>query len=372
MNKKAFTPDTQNHGGPTSSLILSALINSSMDLIWSVDKELRLVAANKAFLEHILQSSGIMLKPQDSLLDPMVLPGGDKEQWKSWLSKGVEGEALVLEEYLGKPFEAWAEISIHPINEKEIQGASCFMKNISARKLSQKKRNKKIKKMLLRNRDLEQFSYIISHNLRSPMANIRGLSTIMQTHQLDPESYMKCVKGLESSVKRLDEIIIDLNQILQVKGESAEQKSVVDFSELTLAVSDNIRHLIDQENVRIVTDFSRVTELYTVKSYMHSIFYNLISNSIKYRKDNESPIIHISSWKEEKKVVLTFVDNGAGIDMALYGDKVFGLYKRFHPDIEGKGVGLFMVKTQVETLGGSISISSDLGKGTEFRIEFGH
>jgi signal transduction histidine kinase len=109
----------------------------------------------------------------------------------------------------------------------------------------------------------------------------------------------------------------------------------------------------------------------TTKSYLHSIFYNLISNSLKYRQPNIAPLIEIKSEILNNKIVLLFKDNGMGIDLENQNNMVFGLYKRFHPDhAEGKGVGLYMVKTQVETIGGSISVKSEVNKGTEFRIEF--
>ena len=104
---------------------------------------------------------------------------------------------------------------------------------------------------------------------------------------------------------------------------------------------------------------------------MRSIFYNLISNSIKFRKPELSPVIEIKSRRHKDMIELTFRDNGIGIDLEKKNNQIFGLYKRFHPEYaEGKGMGLFMVKTQVETLGGRISIQSKVGEGTEFKMEF--
>ncbi|MEO6426383.1 MAG: ATP-binding protein [Bacteroidia bacterium] len=103
---------------------------------------------------------------------------------------------------------------------------------------------------------------------------------------------------------------------------------------------------------------------------MYSIFYNLISNSIKYRKSNETPIIDITSKRVDKKIVIVFNDNCIGIDMKEHGDNVFGLYKRFHLNVEGKGMGLYMVKTQVETLGGKVGMKSEVNRGTEITLEF--
>jgi len=132
----------------------------------------------------------------------------------------------------------------------------------------------------------------------------------------------------------------------------------------------SIDNLIADNNIEIRYDFSEVDEFLTLKSYLHSIFYNLILNSIKFRQEQVAGVIEIKSHRLKDSVELSFSDNGKGIDLEKRGGQVFGLYKRFHTDIEGKGMGLFMVKTQVETLGGKISVLSQVNKRTEFKIEF--
>ncbi|NDC40314.1 MAG: ATP-binding protein, partial [Chitinophagia bacterium] len=94
-------------------------------------------------------------------------------------------------------------------------------------------------------------------------------------------------------------------------------------------------------------------------------------NSLKYKQQGIVPVITITTRKTDDKLVLQFKDNGLGIDLERNGEQLFGLYKRFHQQAaEGKGMGLFMVKTQVETLGGVISVQSKVNEGTEFTIEF--
>ena len=129
-------------------------------------------------------------------------------------------------------------------------------------------------------------------------------------------------------------------------------------------------HLIDSDDIEIRYDFPDINEYFTIKPYLYSIFLNLISNSVKYRQPDNHCVIEIMSHLLKNKIELTFSDNGMGIDLKKKGEQVFGLYKRFHENIEGKGIGLFMVKTQVETLGGKISIKSEQNVGTEFKIEF--
>jgi signal transduction histidine kinase len=110
-------------------------------------------------------------------------------------------------------------------------------------------------------------------------------------------------------------------------------------------------------------------EVNSIKSFIYSIFLNLISNSLKYRKENIQPAIEITSRQIGNKLLLHFKDNGLGIDLAAKGTDLFGLYKRFHSHVEGKGLGLFMVKTQIETMKGKITVNSELHEGTEFTIE---
>ncbi|MEP7106959.1 MAG: ATP-binding protein [Ferruginibacter sp.] len=242
--------------------------------------------------------------------------------------------------------------------------------DITELKLAETERTKMVNDLMLRNKDLEQFAYIISHNLRAPVANILGATNVLTDPRLSPEKKEVLRQGLIESVTRLDNIVKDLNHILQVKGEINEAKVRVCFSVLVDDIKISIKNLIDKDNIEIKYDFCKVDEILTLKSYLHSIFYNLISNSIKYRQPRVPAIIEIKSQLVKDKIILFFTDNGMGIDLQKKGEQVFGLYKRFHPNIAGKGMGLYMVKTQVETLGGKIGIRSGVNKGTEIKIEF--
>lgn len=142
------------------------------------------------------------------------------------------------------------------------------------------------------------------------------------------------------------------------------------FKDLAKEIKDMLIKASKNEDFTLLTDFSEVSSMHTLKSFMHSIFYNLISNSIKYRQPDIAPVITIKSYKTEKAIKLVFSDNCKGIDLKKYGNDVFGLYKRFDFTIPGKGLGLFMVKTQVESLGGKITVQGEPGKGCEFTITF--
>ncbi len=241
---------------------------------------------------------------------------------------------------------------------------------ITEQKQVEEERTKMIADIIQRNKDLEQFSYIVSHNLRAPVANIMGLSEILQIPELNNEEQGRLITDLGICVNKLDEVIIDINNVLRFKSKEGYKKENIKFSKIIDDIKIGIEATIKNEGVSIITEFSQVDDLFTLKTYIHSIFHNLISNSIKYRQLGINPLIEISSARNGNTICLTFKDNGLGIDLAKCGAQVFGLYKRFHGHIEGKGMGLFMVKTQVESLGGKISIESEVNKGTIFYIEF--
>ena len=223
--------------------------------------------------------------------------------------------------------------------------------DITERKHAEHMREKMTADLVIQNKNLEQFAYVVSHNLRSPVANIIGLADVLQDATLSDAERKEMMYELVSSVKNLDEVIKDLNTILQVKREVSEKKEVVRFSRIMGDIKGSIKHLIGTEEVSIIEDFGEADEMLTLKSYFYSIFFNLISNSIKYRREKIAPVIQIKSRRKDNKLQIVFKDNGLGIDMKKRGDQVFGLYKRFHSqNAEGKGMGLFMVKTRWKPL----------------------
>ena len=349
---------------------LNALINNTNDLMWSVDKDTRLITFNQPFYEVIKFVSGKELAKGDDVFSVALSPE-QHGRFKISYSRALAGETFTEIEHIEKPVESWSEISYYPIRKgDEIIGTACHSRDITARKLAELERGEITRDLIQRNKDLEQFAYIVSHNLRAPVANILGTSGELNEPGLSAEDKDALSGGLHESVVKLDNVVKDLSQILQVKREISEAKENVCFSTLVGNIKISIKNLIEHDAIEIKCDFSEVDEYLTVKSYLHSIFYNLISNSIKYRQQEIPCVIEIKSHRIKNKTELIFTDNGMGIDLQKRGDQVFGLYKRFHVNIEGKGMGLFMVKTQVETLGGRISIKSEVNKGTEFRIEF--
>lgn len=335
-----------------------------------LDKALRVVSYNSSAEIGFKRFNWSPLKEGADVIQ--LLPADSRLLARSRYDLVLQGKKMSYEREVTLPNGgiAWYSVRAFPVYDElnNILGMIVSAEDISSRKFADLEKEKITEDLMQRNTTLEQFAYIISHNLRSPVANITGLSNLILSNQLSKTDFERCMKGLALSVSRLDEIIIDLNHILQVRRGINEKKEHVKFSSIVKDIRASIGSLADDENIIIKTNFMAANDLFTVKTYLNSIFYNLISNSIKYRKPSCEAVIEISSQMIGDDVVLTFKDNGIGFDMSATRDKLFGLYRKFHNHIEGKGMGLFMVKTQTEILGGKITVKSEPDRGTEFTI----
>ena len=217
------------------------------------------------------------------------------------------------------------------------------MHDISERKRGLKELKRVTDDLYKNNRELHEFGYIVSHNLRSPIANIMGIATLMEMEANDPDTVNDCIKNLKKSISRLDEVIKDLSKILSSTDSSAELTTEqVDLAETIRNIETDMADKIAGSHTRIkVTPGTFL--LYSHKAYIYSIFFNLISNSIKY-KSEQSPLIDICISQDLDKILIRFTDNGCGIDLNRHGEELFKPYKRFHTHIEGKGLGMFLVK----------------------------
>lgn len=353
---------------------LRAVIENTEATIYSIDRDFRYITFNQRLYQSIKEIYNVEIKQGDLAFDLNVRTSPEeREFWNEVYTKAFTGEPAKFErKFVFNEVDIFVRFSIYPIWENyDVIGLSCYAEDITNQKLDEIYKDKLSSDVIQRNKNLEQFSYIVSHNLRSPVANIIGLTSVLQGNGLDEEMKGEMLAGLFLSVNKLDEVIKDLNQILQIKKDVTEKKEKIVLSKLINDIEISLSKIIQYEDAQIICDFSSKDEIVTIKSYLYSIFHNLISKSIKYRRKDVSPVIRILSKIENNKLILKVKDNGLGIDMNKRGDQVFGLYKRFHSDTaEGKGIGLFMVKTQVETIGGRISLTSEVNVGTEFTIVF--
>ena len=222
--------------------------------------------------------------------------------------------------------------------------------------------------LVRQNNQLEQFGYIIAHNLRGGVARILGLTGLIKGKSFEPTKDQDMLQLLHGSAKELDATIYDLNSILEIKKGIHNSYELINFSDRLKKVKNMLKDKIQESETTIQEDFENAPTAYAVPAYIESILYNLVSNGIKYRDTERKPVISITTAKETGKISLTVSDNGIGMDLTKLKEKLFTLYQRFHHHVEGKGLGLFLVKTQVEALNGTIDIESKVNEGTTFKI----
>jgi PAS domain S-box-containing protein len=335
------------------------------------DAELRIVSFNALAQKYSEEQNGKSLE-----INAHIKNYFSDKRWpfiKELIERVAGGETVSYELSFTKENGAlqWNNVSWLNVKNSNNQNWGFILSNsdITEAKVAALERERITADLIQHIKDLEQFTYIISHNLRAPVANIIGLSEMLNEDELNAAEKQEVVDRVSQSVKNIDGVIQDLNHILQARELVDEKKETVYFADLVDAIKTSIYNIVVNEKVQFECAFE-ADSMFTVKSYLYSIFYNLTSNSIKYRKSGIRPVIVIESHKLKDKLELRFKDNGKGIDLHKNAGQLFGLYKRFDTTTEGKGMGLFMVKTQVEALGGTIEIKSDLGEGTEFVIQF--
>jgi signal transduction histidine kinase len=221
----------------------------------------------------------------------------------------------------------------------------------------------------LKNEQLQEFTQIVSHNLRSPVGNILSLLNFIENAETEEErtEYVNLLKEAGSTTLTT---LHELNEVLQIKQNRNIERQKLDFEQVFVNVRRMLVARIVETNAVIIRDFSAAPGIEYPNIYLESILLNLLSNALKYHHPDRKPVIHLKTEKVAGKILLSVSDNGQGINMQRYGHQMFKLRKTFHKHPESRGIGLFMIKNQIEAMGGDISVSSVEKEGTTFLIKF--
>lgn len=219
--------------------------------------------------------------------------------------------------------------------------------------------------LIKHNTELLQFSYTVSHNLRAPVARLLGLAGLAQVES-DIKQAKQWINLIHTTASDLDLIIKDLSDLLDLRNTPHQVRELVNLEE-EWTRSRNLLQDGLTGSEQIITDFE-LPELVTVRPIIQSIFYNLLSNAMKFRSPDRTLRVVASSRVDDRNAVLEVVDNGLGFNTDQHAAQLFRLYKRFHTHVAGRGLGLYLIKSQLEVLHGSIEVESQPGKGSRFRV----
>ena len=226
------------------------------------------------------------------------------------------------------------------------------------------------KELSKKNNELEKFAYITSHNLRAPVVNLISLTKLQQETSFSQELQEEIKQNIHECVRQLDNTLNDLIEIVASQsGKSAKSEDLDLKTELNIVIK-TIENQIRSSGAKIEVNFAEDLRIHFPRHYLHSILLNLFTNAIKYKSGERDLLISLKTREGNDFTQLFFSDNGIGINLDKYGNKIFGLYQRFHTNIEGKGLGLYIIKSQIEAMDGKIEVDSLPEVGTTFCIYF--
>ncbi|WP_052430154.1 chemotaxis protein CheB [Sporocytophaga myxococcoides] len=247
-----------------------------------------------------------------------------------------------------------------------IIGSIVDLTSLKKTQLELEKTNKNLVRI---NADLDNFIYTASHDLKAPILNIEGLVQTIKLEILpksEDDDFTSLLEMVDISIAKFKETIRDLTEIAKVQKDIIIDQELIDLKETIEETKLSILDSFIKNNVTLESNLQVPFILFSRKN-LRSIFYNFISNGIKYRHPDRDPHLKISSEIVGEFVAISFSDNGLGIEEDKL-DQMFGMFKRFHAHVDGTGIGLYIVKKIVENAGGKISVESILDKGTTFKI----
>ena len=263
-------------------------------------------------------------------------------------------------------------LSSVPLYEPDgsVQRILVVAQNITTQKRVQKEKELLINELTKNIHDLRQFSYITSHNLRAPISNLIGIMSLIDMNSITDPDTAFLVEKFKESTYILNETVNDLLSILLIKNNVNVRKEAFDLRQVWQDVCTSVASQVNKAGAVIEADFREGNEVLFNKSYAESILLNLLTNSLKYRDPHRKLQISLQTSLEEDYVILRFADNGIGINLDHHREKIFGLYQRFHNNPDSKGLGLYIVHSQITALGGKIEVESEPGRGTCFKVYF--
>ncbi|MFO7720304.1 MAG: PAS domain S-box protein [Gillisia sp.] len=265
----------------------------------------------------------------------------------------------------------WVNLTVSPLwNEGKTPTTHiALIEDIHDKKMAETHLKSSYEMVMKQNKRLLNFSYIVSHNLRSHSSNIKSILSLYEDSN-DYEERESYFGMLEKVSAALNQTLYDLNEVVSIQSNldlTVQQLKLKDYLDGTLGM---LKVEIEEKQARIYTDIPDAMQVKFNAAYMESVLLNLVTNSLRYSSPDRIPEIHIAGTKLGEKWILEVKDNGIGMDLEKNRDKLFGLYKTFSNHPKARGVGLFITKNQIDAMDGSIAVESEPGEGTKVKVYF--
>ncbi|MBB2147994.1 PAS domain S-box protein [Pedobacter gandavensis] len=260
---------------------------------------------------------------------------------------------------------------MYPVHDEngELSMVIGFGIDITDRKVMEEKQAALVQQLSSQNTQLIDFCNIVSHNLRAPLVNMSMLVEFIEETN-NPEEQKTLISKLKPVIENLHTTFNELVESIQIKQDLEVKSEDILLTDCIRRTFEGLQSEVNKSEAVIETDFEDAPSVYFPAKYLYSIFHNLFSNCLKYQSPKRKLLIQVKSEKVDGKVLLSFTDNGLGIDMDKHKDNCFKIGKVFHHHPNSKGFGLYMTKTQVEAMKGKIWVESKIDIGSTFFIEF--
>lgn len=217
------------------------------------------------------------------------------------------------------------------------------------------------------NNKLKNFAHIVTHNLKEHTANFESLLDFYDESN-SPQERAEIMDYLRNLSHSLTKTIVNLHDIVSVQNNKTNQIKKIFIAKEINNILHSLEFFITENRATIHNNINEKLFIYFNYSYFESIIQNLLSNAIKYKHPDRDPVISIDCAYDKQTFKLMVTDNGIGIDLEKFGDEIFGLYKTFHHNNNAEGIGLYLIKNQIESFGGEITVESQVDVGTTFTI----
>ncbi|MFT2007115.1 PAS domain S-box protein [Pontibacter sp. 13R65] len=309
-------------------------------------------------------------KPGEILQGPETDPDTVRRVSRALKAQEPFSDEILNYRKSGEKFWFYKEVTPIFSESGELTRFIAILSDITARKEEEAQRLAMARELYRQNTDMQQFTYIVSHNLRAPVANALGLSEALLNQDRNSEQYSLSLGYLRHTIQRLDQVLRDVSEVLSIRSnDNLLEMKPTTVAEVWGQAQDDLSVPLRQCGARVEDHIEEGLLVQANQAYLHSVFHNLLSNAIKYRSSERPLLIKVEGASyAEGEAILRFSDNGSGLDLMKVRGKLFGLYQRFHRGTEGKGIGLFLIKTHIEAMGGRIEVSSEENVGTSFTI----
>lgn len=268
--------------------------------------------------------------------------------------------------------DQWFWVNATLTNMLDVQNVNGFVVNL--RDITEKREAelnlvKSYELVMEQNKRLLNFAYIVSHNLRSHASNMQSILELYAEEDAveEKDHYIQLLQKVSGN---LDQSLHDLNDVVSISTNMDIGVQNINVRNTLAKTLEILIPQINRKDARIRNNVPEAMQVSFNAAYMESVLLNFLTNALRYTDGSRTPEIVISGYQEDKRWVLEVQDNGIGIDLEAYGDKIFGLYKTFSSRKDGRGVGLFITKNQIEAMGGSVAVTSTPGVGTTFKVYF--